>query len=509
MLEPRSAVVSTRELYMAFEGVNVVKNVNLNLYPGEVHALVGENGAGKSTVLKIIAGIYRPLAGHVEVNGQDVIIPHPKDAATLGIALIHQEPLAFPDLTVAENIFAGDEPLRGGSGWLDWATMYRRSAEVLASLGLRLDPRARMRGLSVADQQMVDMAAALSQNARILLMDEPTASLTPNEVERLFSIIRRLRDQGAAIVFISHRLEEIFAIADRITVMRDGEVVGERDPRDTTADEIIRLMVGRPLQALFEKPAGQTVGEVMLEAQGLTCAGHFQDVSFQLRAGEILGMAGLVGAGRSELAQALFGILALDGGTILVRGRAVTIGAPRDAMGHGIAFVPEDRQRQGLLMPMSIMRNITLPTLPQFSFGGWLRPRDERAAAQNYVERLRVVLRQVEQPVAELSGGNQQKVVLSKWLLTRPKIIIMDEPTRGIDVGAKAEVHRLMGELAAQGIAVLMISSELPEVLAMSDRVLVMREGRLVAAFDKAQMSAEGIMAAATGQVRSQADVGH
>jgi rhamnose transport system ATP-binding protein len=503
MLQQTSPVVSTRDIYMAFEGANVVKGVNLDLYPGEVHALVGENGAGKSTVLKIIAGIYRPPAGRIEVNGREVVIPNPQDAARLGIALIHQEPLAFPDLTVAENIFVGAEPTRRGVGWLDWPTLYRRSKEVLASLGLKLDPRSRMRGLSVADQQMVDMAAALSQNARVLLMDEPTASLTPNEVERLFSIIRRLRDQGAAIVFISHRLEEIFAIADRITVMRDGEVVGERDPRETNADEIIRLMVGRPLQALFEKPAGQPVGEVLLEARDLSCTSHFQNISLQLRAGEIVGMAGLVGAGRSEVAQALFGILALDSGTILVRGRPVKIKAPRDAMAYGIAFVPEDRQRQGLLMPMSILRNVTLPTLPQFAQIGWLRPHDERKAAQSYVERLRIVLRQVDQPVAELSGGNQQKVVLSKWLLTKPKIIIMDEPTRGIDVGAKAEVHRLMGELASQGIAVLMISSELPEVLAMSDRVIVMREGKLVASFDKSQMSAERIMAAATGQLQT------
>jgi rhamnose transport system ATP-binding protein len=493
-------IVRTYDIYMAFEGVNVVKAVNLDLYPGEVHALVGENGAGKSTVLKIIAGIYRQRAGTIEVNGRPAEIPNPQAAAGLGIALIHQEPLAFPDLTVAENIFVGAEPQRARGKWLDWPAMYRRSQQLLASLGLDLDPRTRMRGLSVADQQMVDMAAALAQNARVLLMDEPTASLTPNEVERLFAIIRKLRDEGAAIVFISHRLEEVFAIAGRITVMRDGEVVGERDPRETNAQEIIRLMVGRPLQALFEKPQGAAPGEVLLEARGLTCKGRFEDISFQVRAGEIVGLAGLVGAGRSDVAQALFGILALDGGAILVNGRRAGIKSPRDAMAHGLAYVPEDRQHQGLLMPISVTRNISLPTLPQFAQLGWLRGRGETEAAQDYVERLRIVLRQVEQPVAELSGGNQQKVVLSKWLLSKPRIMILDEPTRGIDVGAKAEVHRLMGELASQGMAILMISSELPEVLAMSDRVLVMREGRLVATLDTSQLSAESVMLAATGQ---------
>jgi len=357
-----------------------------------------------------------------------------------------------------------------------------------------------MRGLSVADRQMVDMAAALGQDARILIMDEPTAALTPSEVERLFALIRALRDRGAAIVFISHRLEEVTAICDRITVMRDGEIVGTRLPQSTTHDEIIRLMVGRPLQSLFEKPQDQHVGSVLLEVRNLSRRGKFSGISFQVRQGEIVGVAGLVGAGRSFVAQALFGIVGLDAGQILVDGRPVVIRSPRDAMAHGFAYVPEDRQRQGLLMPMSVRQNMTLPILAQFARRGWLESHSERAAALDYTERLRIVLRQVEQPVTELSGGNQQKVVLSKWLLTKPRIIILDEPTRGIDVGAKAEVHRLMGELASRGLGVLMISSELPEILAMSDRVLVMHEGRLVMELDKEQMTAERVMAAATGQ---------
>jgi rhamnose transport system ATP-binding protein len=485
---------------MAFEGVNVLKGVSLDLRPGEVHALLGENGAGKSTLVKILAGVYRPRAGQILVEGQEAAIPTPHAAGALGIALIHQEPLTFPDLSVAENIFVGAEPMRASGLTLDWRTIERRAGELLASLGLPLSPRRPMRGLSVADQQMVSMAAALGQNARVLLMDEPTAALTPAEVERLFAIMRRLRDGGVAIAFISHRLEEVFAIADRITVMRDGEIVGERPPQATTHAEIIRMMVGRTLEVLFEKPPTPAFGPVVLEVEGLARRGRFQDVSFQVRAGEIVGLAGLVGAGRSDVAQALFGILGTDGGTVRVEGKPVALRTPRDAMAHGLAYVPEDRQKQGLLMPTSIVRNITLPIVTRFARAGVVREPRERRAAQEYVEQLRIVLRQVSQPVAELSGGNQQKVVLSKWLLTRPRIILMDEPTRGVDVGAKAEVHRLMGALAAQGIAILMISSELPEVLAMSDRILVMREGRMVAELTGAQRTAEQVMAAATGQ---------
>jgi len=496
-----SPIVRAKGITMAFDGVNVLKEVDFGVRPGEVHGLVGENGAGKSTLVKIMAGVYQPKAGQIEVNGQDETVSNPQTATGLGIALIHQEPLAFPDLTVVENIFAGAEPTRGRLGWLDWDRMHREARKALESLGLDLHPRTPMRGLSVADQQMVDMAAALSQNARVLLMDEPTAALTPSEVERLFRIVRKLRDQGTAIVFISHRLEEIFAISDRITVMRDGAVVGERLPQETCADDIIHLMVGRPLRALFEKPEHQVEGEVVLEARGLSRARCFRDISFSLHAGEILGVAGLVGAGRSFIAQALFGILPPDSGAILLDGQPARIDTPRDAMRRGIAYVPEDRQHQGLLMPMSVTHNMTLPMLPQLAALGWVKRGSERQSALEYVERLRIILRAVEQPVAELSGGNQQKVVLSKWLLTKPRIVILDEPTRGIDVGAKAEVHRLMGELAAQGIAILMISSELPEVLAMSDRVLVMREGALVACLEKTEMSAERIMAAATGQI--------
>ncbi len=495
----QAPILRATGIHMAFDGVDVLKGVSIELHAGEVLGLIGENGAGKSTLAKIIAGVYRAREGRIEIDGTEVHVQSPHVASTLGIALIHQEPLTFPDLDIAENIFIGHQPTQAGR--VDWVTTYRRAGEILASLGVKLDPRTKVRGLSIADQQMVEMAAALSQDARILLMDEPTAALTPSEVADLFTIIRRLRDQGTAVVFVSHRLEEVFDICDRITVLRDGEFVGERDAKTTSVDEIIRMMVGRPLSALFERPAVLQRGEApLLEVQHLSRAMKFEDISFNVRAGEIVGMAGLVGSGRTEVARALFGTLVPDSGEIRINGAVVKIRNPQDAMARGLIYLPEDRQNHGLLMPMSISQNMTLPVLKRLAPHGWLHAAVERQVALQYAEKLRIVLRSVNQPVRELSGGNQQKVVISKWLLVEPKIMVLDEPTRGIDIGAKAEVHRLMGELASQGMAILMISSELPEVLAMSDRVLVMREGRLVAQFDREQANSERIMAAATGQ---------
>jgi rhamnose transport system ATP-binding protein len=379
--------------------------------------------------------------------------------------------------------------------------MYSRSSAILQSLGVQLDPHRKVRGLSIADQQMVEMAGALSQDAKILLMDEPTAALTPNEVDELFKNMRKLRDQGTAIVFISHRLEEIFQICDRITVLRDGELVGVREPADASIDQIIRMMVGRPLSTLFAKGNGHEVGAPILEVEGLSRTMKFEDISFQVRAGEIVGIAGLVGSGRTEVARALFGALDIDRGIVRLEGKEVKINHPREALAKGLIYLPEDRQHHALLMPMSVTNNMTLTILSRLAKGGWLRDRSERAVTQEYVDKLRINLRDISQPVSELSGGNQQKVVLSKWLLAQPKVMILDEPTRGIDIGAKSEVHRLMGELANQGIGILMISSELPEILAMSDRIIVMREGRITGLFDKSEATAERIMAAATAQV--------
>ncbi len=496
-----SPILTTQGIYMAFAGVNVLRDIDFEIYPGEVHGLVGENGAGKSTLLKNIAGVHVPKAGEIRLNGEVVHIPNPQVATVLQIALIHQEPLTFPDLDVAENIFIGRQPMKSGLRRLDWATMYTRSAEILDSLSVKLDPREKVRGLSIADQQMVEMAGALSQDAKILLMDEPTAALTPSEVDDLFSIIRLLRDQGTAIVFISHRLEEIFDICDRITVLRDGELIGHMLADEVSVDEIIRMMVGRPLSTLFEKSESEEFGEPVLEVENLTRALKFEDISFDVRAGEIVGMAGLVGAGRTDVARALFGTLEIDSGTIRINGQEVKIGRPRDALKQGMIYVPEDRKKNGLLMPMSVTKNMTLAVLERLSRRGLLREKLEEQSAQEYIEKLNIVLRDSSQPVIELSGGNQQKIVLSRSLMANPKVMLLDEPTRGIDIGAKAEVHRLMSELAAQGIAILMISSELPEILAMSDRIIVMREGRISGRFDKEEATAERVIAAAAGQV--------
>lgn len=497
----QSALLRTKGLYMAFGGVNVLKDINFEIYPGEVHGLVGENGAGKSTLAKIIAGIHQPKGGQIELNGRVVEIPNPRVATQFGIALIHQEPLTFPELDVAENIFIGRQPMTRGARHVDWATMYRRSSELLRSLGVSLDPHRKVRGLSIADQQMVEMAGALSQDAKVLLMDEPTAALTPTEVKELFANMRKLRDQGTAIVFVSHRLEEIFEICERITVLRDGELVGQRKTSATSIDEIIRMMVGRPLSVLYERGDSHQIGDPVLEVNGLSRMMKFEDISFDVKAGEIVGVAGLIGSGRTEVARALFGTLDIDQGTVRINGKEVKIHYPGQALSHGLIYLPEDRQHHGLLMPMTITQNATLSILDRIAPGGWLRDKSEREVTQEYVEKLRIVLRSLDQPVRELSGGNQQKVVITKWLLTRPKVMILDEPTRGIDIGAKAEVHRLMGELASQGMAILMISSELPEILAMSDRIIVMREGRITGQFDKSEATAERIMAAATGQL--------
>jgi rhamnose transport system ATP-binding protein len=478
--------VKAAGLCMSFGGVDVLKNADLELRAGEIHALVGENGAGKSTLAKLIAGVHLPRAGSIEVDGRPVSFHSPHDAIAAGIALIHQEPLTFPDLTVAENIFIGRQPRRAGA--IDWPAMYREAGEILKRLGVTINPRANVRGLSIADQQMVEMAAALSQNANVLLMDEPTAALTPSEAQRLFGIMRQLRDQGAALAFIGHRLEEIFQISDRITVLRDGEIVGERPTRETSVDEILRLMVGRPMEALFAKEVKHELGPVALELPAM---------NLRVRAGEVVGLAGLVGAGRTEVAETIFGIR--PGGEVRVGGAPVRIRHPRDAIHRGLALVPEDRQHHGVLMPMSVWQNLTLAIVERLARFGWRNDRAARELAGREVKRLGVKLRDIDQPIRELSGGNQQKVVLSKWLATKPKVILLDEPTRGIDIGAKAEVHRLIAELAAAGLAVLMISSDLPEVLAMSDRILVMRAGRIVAEFRREEATAEKVIAAATG----------
>lgn len=472
-----------------------MNDVQIEVFAGEVHAILGENGAGKSTLIKTMTGVHQPDSGEMFLHEEPVSFSTPREAQLQGIAAIYQEPSLFPDLDIAENILAGRQPTRAGR--VDWRAMRREARELLQQLGVRLDPRTKARNLSVAQQQTVEIARALSLNAQLLIMDEPTSSLTLNEVEELFNIIRRLREAGTAIIFISHRLEELFAVADRVTVLRDGKYVDTRQISEVTSSELIQMMVGRQVDDLFPKEEAPA-GEPRLQVSNLTARGKFADVSFELRAGEILGLAGLVGAGRTDVARALFGIQRCDAGSIKIDGQEASVDSPQTAMRLDIAFVPEDRQHHGLVLPMSIAANITLPILHRFASAGWLRERNAKKVAATAAERLEVRSTGIEQKARELSGGNQQKVVLAKWLETDPRILILDEPTRGIDVGTKAAVHQLMSDLANEGVAILMISSELPEILGMSDRILVMREGRMTGELSREEATQEKLMALAT-----------
>jgi ABC-type sugar transport system ATPase subunit len=482
-----------------FAGVRALRGVDFDLHPGEVHAILGENGAGKSTLIKVITGVHQPNEGEIYLEGRQVHFSNPLESRQHGIAAIYQEPSLFPDLDIAENIYVGRQP-RGVGGRVAWRQMYRGAAELLDSLGVYLSPKTKARDLSVAQQQMVEIARALSVNAKILIMDEPTSSLTLAEVEDLFRITRRLRESGTAIVFISHRLEDLFELADRVTVLRDGHYVGTREMAGVTKEELIQMMVGRTLSDLFPKQEVEA-GEVALKVEGLTLPGVFADVSFEIRKGEILGMAGLVGAGRTDVARTIFGIVPAAGGAIEIDGKPVKIRNPQQAMNLGLAYVPEDRQHHGLVLPMNLSQNITLPILSEYARSGWLRKGKEVEAAHRAATQMAVKASSLWQKAQELSGGNQQKVVLAKWLSTYPRILMLDEPTRGIDVGTKASVHALMSELASQGMAILMISSELPEILGMSDRIIVMREGRMTAQLTRAEATQEKIMLAATQAV--------
>ncbi|WP_242895389.1 sugar ABC transporter ATP-binding protein [Actinomadura litoris] len=486
----------------SFGAVRALQDVTLELHAGEVHALAGENGAGKSTVVKTFAGVHRPDAGEVRADGAAVTFGGPADARAAGVAVIYQEPTLFPDLSVAENIFMGRQP-RAGLGRIDRRAMHTETARLFERLGVPLDPRQPARGLSIADQQVVEIAKAISRDARVLIMDEPTAALTGQEVARLFAVTRTLREQGCAVLFISHRLEEIFELCQRVTTLRDGGFVGTDLVADLTPDDLVRRMVGRDLDALYPKQ-DVTPGGIALKVRRLTREGAFTDVSFDVRRGEIVALAGLVGAGRSEVARALFGVDRWDAGTVEVDGRALPPGSPTAAMSAGLALVPEDRRQQGLVMDMSIERNMGLTRLKalrrESGRGGLISRRVERDRAADWGLRLQLKYSRLTDAVGVLSGGNQQKVVLAKWLATEPAVLIVDEPTRGIDVGTKAEVHRLLSELAAHDLAVLMISSDLPEVLGMADRVLVMHEGRLTAEIPRADATEETVMAAATGR---------
>jgi len=497
--EAAEPILKLTGMYKSFEGVKAVSGGELELQKGEIHALIGENGAGKSTLVKIMTGIYQPDAGEIRFNGQVVHISNPLMAQRVGITAIHQEASLFPDLTVAENIFIGNQPLNARLKVIDWRTMNERAVQPLEELGVKLDPRSKVRGLTIAQMQMIEIAKALMLNTQVLIMDEPTSSLTMHEVEDLFRIVRKLKEAGKTILFISHRMDEIFEISDRVTVMRDGHYIDTRVTRDVSRDELIRLMVGRSLDNLFPKVQVE-IGEVVLKVEGLTKKGVFENISFELHRGEILGFSGLVGARRTDIALALVGIAPADGGNVYINGKPVQISDAKQAMELGLAYVPENRQLQGLVLPMPITGNITLPILDQFANMGWLNREKEAQKAAEMAKQMEVKSAGLQQRAGELSGGNQQKVVLAKWLATEPRILILDEPTRGIDVGTKAAVHALMSKLAAQGMAIIMISSELPEILGMSDRVFVMCEGRNTGLFTRNEATQEKILAAATAR---------
>jgi ribose transport system ATP-binding protein len=491
----QTPLLGLRGITKAFPGVQALKGVDLDVGAGEVHAVVGENGAGKSTLMKIVAGVYAADAGAVLLDGQPTDVDSPRRALERGISMIHQELNLVPNLSVAENVFLGRAPTRGGL--VDWRRLDADADALATRLGISLDVRARVEHLSVARQQMVEIAKALSLDARVIIMDEPTSALTDRETEALFGIIARLKAHGVAVVYISHRLDEIFRVADRVTVLRDGQLVGTLPISEASPTRLIGMMVGRELTTLFPKEPVE-IGEPVLEVRGLRRAGVLEDISFVLRRREILGLAGLVGAGRTELVRALFGADPLDAGEILIGGKRVRIRSPRDAIRLGIGFVTEDRKLQGLVLGMTVRENVSLASLRRIvRLGALLDLGRERRLAVDLVDRLGVRTPSVEQEVANLSGGNQQKLVVAKWLATGPRILILDEPTRGIDVGAKAEVHALMSRLAGEGVSILMISSELPEILGMSDRILVMRQGRISGEFSREQASQEAILACA------------
>ena len=488
----------------SFVGVKVLKDVSFDVRPGEVHALLGENGAGKSTLIKIMSGLYTPDAGTIVVNGKEMKFASTRDASAAGIATVYQELLLFPELTVAENVFLGHYPRKSG-GWIDWPEVRVRTRALLDQLDTYdLDVDAKVLTLSVAQRQRVEIAKALSKNARVLIMDEPTASLVESDVQRLMSVVRQLRERGVAIVYVSHRLPEIFALADRVTVLRDGAHVATKNIDEVNEHDLVSMMVGRPIDSLFPK-ADAAIGETVLEVKNLNHGRHVRDISFALRKGEILGIAGLVGSGRTELALTLFGMTPATAGEIRLEGKPVRITSPRQARDLGIAYVPEDRGLQGLVKPMAIRKNVSMATIERVSSGIFIRAAEEAQRATEAVKRFGIRCRNIGQPVGELSGGNQQKVVIAKWLETSPKVLILDEPTRGVDVGAKAEIHTIMGQLVKQGVAILMISSELPEVLGMSDRILVMSEGRITGEIDRAEATPERVGAAMTAHRKGEA----
>ena len=498
MAETATPALEMRHISKQYPGVRALDDVSLSVGKGEVHALLGENGAGKSTMMKILAGAQPKDSGDILLNGAMANIDSPQKAMDLGISIIYQEFNLVPYLSAGENIFLGREPRATLPGFVDFKTLYKEAQSVIDKLGVKLDARTPVNQLSVAQQQMVEIAKATSKKSKIIVMDEPSATLTEHELQSLFALIRQLKSEGVSIVYISHRLEEVFEVCDRATIMRDGHHIATKEVADLTREEIIRLMVGRELKEAIPKVA-VAPGPPALTVKNLTRKGVLHDISFTVHQGEVLGIAGLVGAGRTETARAIFGADPIDGGTVELFGKAVKIRSPQDAIRQGIGLVTEDRKQQGLVLGMAVRENNTLANLDILSTLGFIRRKEEREVAEKYRADLSIKTPTIEQAVQNLSGGNQQKVVLAKWLYTGSKVLIFDEPTRGIDVGAKSEIYKLMNELAAKGVAIIMISSELPEVLGMSDRILVMHGGRITGELSRADATQEKIMHLATG----------
>ncbi|MBT2720532.1 sugar ABC transporter ATP-binding protein [Bacillus sp. ISL-46] len=489
-------VLELRGITKTFPGVKALDNVHFQLKPGEIHALMGENGAGKSTFIKVITGVHQPDEGEMYLNGQKVEFRNPKESKSMGIAAIYQHVTCFPDLNVTENIFMGHEKLQKETRRILWKEMHAEANKLLKELGANFDAKALMGTLSVAEQQIVEIAKALSTNAKIIIMDEPTAALTRNESEELYRITEKLRDSGTSVIFISHRFEDMYRLASKVTVFRDSKYIGSWGVHDISNEDLIVAMVGREIKQLFPKTEA-VIGEEVLSVENLGKTGFFAGVSFKLQKGEILGLTGLVGAGRSEVCQALFGIEPADKGKILIKGKETKITNPLQAMKQGIGYLPEDRQQQGLILSWGIDKNITLPSLDRLSSKGWLNKKKEEAIASSLSKKVSVKTPSIYNLVSSLSGGNQQKVAVAKLLTSDLDIIILDEPTKGVDVGAKSAIYEIISDLACQGYGVIMVSSEMPEVLSMSDRILVMREGRITAEIEGKKATQEAILEAA------------
>ncbi|UOF90417.1 sugar ABC transporter ATP-binding protein [Fodinisporobacter ferrooxydans] len=494
-------ILEMNRITKSFPGVQALKDVTLKVRKGTVHALMGENGAGKSTLMKILAGIYQPDTGEILFNGESIKLKEPKDALVKGISMIHQELSPVLEMTIGENIFLGREPINPGTRFVNYKKMYQKASKLLESIGLSLNPRMKMNQLSVAEMQMVEIVKAISYDSQIIIMDEPTSAITDREVDRLFEIINILKKQDKAIIYISHKMDEIFKISDEITVFRDGNHIATKPAKALNNEILITMMVGRSLTEMYPKKEAFYVKETVFSVKDLSVNGKFRSVSFDLKKGEILGIAGLMGSGRTEVFEAVFGLTALVQGEIYIEGKKVNIKSPIDAIKQGLAFVTEDRKGQGLFLPMSVKANITMASLDQISNLSFIDQKEEGSLVDQFIAKLKVKSFSPEQIVETLSGGNQQKVVLAKWLLRQPKILILDEPTRGIDVGAKNEIYKLMTQLVQEGMSIIMISSEMPEVLGMSDRIIVFHEGTVAGELTRDDATQEKILSYATGHL--------